>query len=284
MNIEELRGKADACKSTGTIATMDWALWSEKIRSKMIFDDPSQFLRWPCIQETMFVTHARGYIEKELDYILSLPQSRWRRALREHPIGGPVIANNNLYTSGNLIHMVYHIAMFELLSGVEVSSLDTVLEVGGGYGCMRRAMRNLGFAGRYAIFDLPVLLALQEFYIDSTLSGETEFLDDVAGFEPSGRSLCIGMWSLSEMPLTVRAKLEQILPAFDFTFFAYQKEYSGIDNTTYFDGLADRIGHSKSVFHEIHQGNFYLLTEAANGEQVVRYRVGENGKGITGGS
>ena len=210
----------------------------------------------------MFVTHARDHIKRELDYILSRPHTKWRKALHEHTAGNPVIVDDQLCTSGNLIHMVYHIAMLESLSGIEISSLDTVLELGGGYGCMRRAMGNLGFRGRYAIFDLPILLALQEFYISSTSAGKTEFIDSVVGFIPDGKSLCVGMWSLSEMPLRVRIELEQILPAFDFTFFAYQSGYSGIDNAAYFNDLANRISHSKAKFHEIHQGNFYLLTEA----------------------
>ena len=262
MDSRELRERVIMCKTPSSTATGEWAVWSEKIRSRIIFDDPHRFLTWPCIQETMFVTHARDHIKKELDYILNLPQAKWRKALHEHMAGNPIIVDDQLFTSGNLIHMVYHIAMFESLSGVGISSFDTVLELGGGYGCMRRAMSNLGFKGRYTIFDLPILLALQEFYISSTLGGKTEFIDSVAGFIPNGRSLCIGMWSLSEMPLKIRTELERVLPIFDFTFFAYQRGYSGIDNAMYFDGLADRIGHSKTKLHEIHQGNFYLLTGA----------------------
>ena len=127
--------------------------------------------------------------------------------------------------------------MFESLSGIEVSSLDTVLELGGGYGCMRRAMGNLGFNGRYTIFDLPVLLALQEFYTSSTSGRKTEFIDSVVGFIPDGKSLCVGMWSLSEMPLGVRAELERVLSAFDFTFLAYQRGINRVAKRLFFRSL-----------------------------------------------
>ena len=136
MNSKELRDKVIMCRTPSSVATSEWTSWSEKIRSKIVFDDPYQFLTWPCVRETMFVTHARNYIKSELDYILSLPQAGWRKALREHLAGNPVIVDDQLFTSGNLIHMVYHIAMFESLSGIEVSSLDTVLELGGGYAAL----------------------------------------------------------------------------------------------------------------------------------------------------
>ena len=42
---------------------------------------------------------------------------------------------------------------------------DVIVEFGGGYGSMCRLVRKLGFKGRYVIFDLRPILALQKYYL-----------------------------------------------------------------------------------------------------------------------
>jgi hypothetical protein len=42
---------------------------------------------------------------------------------------------------------------------------DCIVEFGGGFGSMCRLIGALGFRGRYVIFDLPPVLALQRYYL-----------------------------------------------------------------------------------------------------------------------
>ena len=64
-----------------------------------------------------------------------------------------------------MIHHAYHLAQFEEKTRTQVHEIDFVLEFGGGYGSMCRLFYNLGFRGRYVIFDLPSFSALQIYYL-----------------------------------------------------------------------------------------------------------------------
>src|SRR5207244_11597755 len=65
-----------------------------------------------------------------------------------------------------------------------VDDLACVLEFGGGYGSMCRLFHNLGFRGRYLIFDLPAFSALQRFFLRSIgmcVGSPEEFRDGACG-------------------------------------------------------------------------------------------------------
>src|SRR5256886_13473803 len=125
-------------------------------------------------------------------------------------------------SSENLIHHAYHLARFEEQTHRRVDDLACVLEFGGGYGSMCRLFHNLGFRGRYLIFDLPAFSALQRFFLRSIrmFVGSPDPLRDrssgvalssnvgdlhtlVAGWSDNGRALFPATWSISENPLSL---------------------------------------------------------------------------------
>jgi hypothetical protein len=219
-------------------------------------EDPRGFLHWDVIQKAMFITNAM-YVLMELSFLKRQAnwRKRWEPAIAEDRTGSPLPYWTQRSSSGNLIHHAYHIAQLEAQTGVDVSSLDCVVECGGGYGSMCRLFRNLGFTGEYIIFDLPHFSALQKYYLQSLgvsvspgeasdrgmtvrLCSDMDEFKAIAGEKSvPDRSLLLATWSLSEMPLALRAELTPAFKYFQYLFFAYQSVFEEVDNVEYFAEL-----------------------------------------------
>ena len=145
-----------------------WINYLNRLRQLVLNQEPREFLRWSPVAETMFIVFAR-FIFTELKYLKSCPNwnTRWRAAIKESSIGNPVLYLFYKSSSGNLIQHAYHLAQFEEKTGSEVHDMKYVLEFGGGYGSMCRLFFNLGFSGKYIIFDFPAFNALQSYYLKS---------------------------------------------------------------------------------------------------------------------
>jgi hypothetical protein len=152
-----------------------------------------------------------------------------------------------------LIHDAYTLCSFEEHTGVSLDEFHEVLEFGGGYGSMCRLFFNLGFRGRYIIYDLPLFSSLQTYYLkslaipvdtgDSTsasekravlVSTESELLPLVRS-KDGRRSLFIAAWSISETPLEVRRNFLPHVAGFDAFLIAFQSQFGEMDNGRFFD-------------------------------------------------
>jgi hypothetical protein len=231
--------------------------------------DPRNFLSWDVVRDTMFVGDE-PYVAEELAFLQSLGdwESRWGPAIEESAAGRPPRYSGYPASSGNLIHHAYHLARFERTSGRRVDDHDVIVEFGGGYGSTCRLIERLGFSGKYIIYDLPAFSALQRYYLSSIglevtphsrpeeqvmvisceheldqverLIGAADAAGPVDKTEGDIRRLFIGEWSISETPTTVRDRFLPITLGFDSHLIAYQSEFGGVDNTTYFANHADR--------------------------------------------
>jgi len=223
----------------GRNATKKWKEFVEQLSANISVGDIDNFLRWPVITQTMFVSQA-NYLGIERAYIedKNVP-------IEESKVGNPP-------SDGNLVHQAYHLARFMDATGEDVRNYDYIFEFGGGYGCMCRLINELGFSGDYVIYDLPHFSALQRYYLDSCRI-DAEYVSEIWDIKkllvkttdnslqlsnsqiPTGKkSLFIACWSLSETPLKLREKIDLILPYFDSFLFAYQDMFSEIDNVNYF--------------------------------------------------
>lgn len=193
----------------------------------------------------MFVTDA-PFVHEQLDFLQGHRKwrARWRDALVESRIGRPLRHPRMLKSSGNLISKVYEVARFEDLAD-EITGFSSIIEIGGGYGATRRLMARLGFRGRYVMFDLPEMLCLARYYLRENASmGATSFISDVRSLgdlmeELPHPQLVIATWSLSEMPLDLRAELEEIglSRSPDGFLMGYQTSFRNLDNRSYFGGF-----------------------------------------------
>ena len=77
-------------------------------------------------------------------------------------------------------------------------------------------------------------------------------------------NLFIANWSLSEVPISFRKKLQFINKKFDFKIFSFQKKFENIDNLKYFKkiDLENKKRKLKSGFFEINgkKNNYYLFS------------------------
>jgi hypothetical protein len=179
-----------------------------------------------------------------------------------------------------LIHHAYQIAVFETLTERFVENLDLVLEFGGGYGSMCRLFSNLGFRGTYIIYDLPLFSALQSYYLKSI--GLEVNNDDhanmnvmcVSNFDQmrslvdtsfKGNNLFLATWSISEVPLSVRAPFLEMAKMFNYFLFSFQRQFGEVNNLDYFrqysQSTADNIQWTSDTYEYI-PGNYYLIGQA----------------------
>lgn len=240
----------DADETVSSEAERAWNRNLNCLKYKVINTDAREFLRWDVVRGTMFVGNAK-YINDELAYLKANKEwiSRWRIAIRESEQGCPPPYYGRMESSSNLIHHAYHLARFEEETGLKINELKNIFEFGGGYGSMCRLVHQLGFKGKYVIFDLPHFSHLQKFYLKSLGLNvkEKEGFDDVSGIycldelEDIERvrvggcdSLFIATWSFSETPISIRERLLAQIELSQSCLIAYQDVFGEVDNVSYF--------------------------------------------------
>jgi len=249
--IDELRADARALPlaptAGGTPNANDWATAMNRLRHLTLHADPRAFLRWDVIVERMAVRHS-PITPIELAALQARPdwESRWRRAIRECDAGRPFRYVGWPESSEPLIQTAYALARLETLVGRPVTEWETVFEFGGGFGSLCRLLHQLGYRGRYVIFDLPPFTLLQRYYLRSAgimqdgddrvvLTSELADLErHVAALPADAWAMFVACWSLSETPLALRARIRPLVDRIGRYAIAYQERYGEVDNVDYF--------------------------------------------------
>lgn len=229
MNAIDLKLKMAALPPVdGPAPAHTWPRHRLSIRNHTANDDPASFLGWSTIVATFFVGNGASFLDGEIKAL----SRRYLDILPEPLFGNPeTMRVNGVTTSGNVIHQAYHLAQFEQHSGVKVSDLTHIVEFGGGYGLMALLCRRLGFTGRYTIIDLPELSLLQEYYLSNTISlWNIELIGDY-NFGRLDPDLLFGIYSLSEIPVTMRYKILRSIQS-PFIFLAHQDAHTMPDGET----------------------------------------------------
>ena len=264
----------------------EWVNNMNRLRELVLNHNPREFLRWNVISGTMFVSKAR-YILTELNYIKQRSDwdTLWRTAIKEFPTGHPLPYLFYPDSSGNLIHHAYHVAQFEEKTGAQIHNTDYVFEFGGGYGSMCRLFFNLGFHGKYIIFDLPSFSALQRYFLkaiglpvhslDTFIKSKTGVicLSDIEQLKllipdhiEVSNSMFIATWSISEAPITIRDPILSLTSEFKSFLLAYQDKFGEVNNVNFFSKWKDTnraiIWHNWQIKHI--PGNNYLVGKKAD--------------------
>jgi len=237
-----------------------WLINMNRLRELVLNQDPREFLRWDVISHTMFVSFA-PYLSTELKFLKYRPDwnTRWRQAIKESSVGHPI---PDIYypSSGNLIHHAYHVAQFEEKTKVQIHDMDYVFEFGGGYGSMCRLFYNLGFHGKYIIFDLPSFSALQRYFLGTLgfpVKPVSEFVTSETGVVclsemqqlqalfsdhiNTKNGMFIGTWSISESPISIRNSVLPLVSKFQSFLIAYQDKFGEVNNMDFFDRWKESI-------------------------------------------
>lgn len=206
MDANEFRDKITALpEPTTSLKPPYWAYWRWELWHLAQTQDVSNFYEWPCIRHTMLVQHwidAITYEWRELDRkrfnqaehlrgILSLSETSFRDNFFKHIL------------SNNLIHQAYHLQQWERTTGQRIENLKSIVEFGGGYGAMCLLCHELGFRGKYIIYDLPEFSLLQQYYL-SQCHIEADWNPRR---KPKDIDLFIALYSLSEVKRQERAYL-----------------------------------------------------------------------------
>ena len=239
---------------SGSKAETDWLQNALSLRQLVAKHDPRLFLQWEVINQTMFVKDGT-YIERELDYLKGSVdwEQTWASAIRESEVGHPKLYAQYPESSCNLIHQAYHLARFQAETSINLLKYDIILEFGGGYGSLCRLFRNIGYTGKYIIYDMPEFSELQRYFLDlygqKLATKKTPLNQDLNFFVSnienlisllSGeniaamKTLFIATWSISESPLYIRSNLTPHLKDFSSVLIAYQEAFGEVDNVHYF--------------------------------------------------
>lgn len=261
-----------------TAAERNWTNNRKRIRQFFLLNDPRRFFSCGALRATMIV-EDENFTSIELGLLKKYTSwtERWSPILTEPAELAPPPHSVMPRTSANTIHHVFHIATFENSTGYKVENAKLIVEFGGGYGNVCRLAHELGFVGKYVIFDLPEMSILQRFYLASrgisvfhsvsdfnaAESGvlcvtSVDLLMDAIGESPV--DVFVATWSLSEAPLDVR---DLMVPVFKKTLrflLAYQERFEDVDNRSYFRNLGDELGlKGKDWEMEFLPGNRYLM-------------------------
>jgi len=215
-----------------------WKANINEIKERILDDDMDNFIRWHVIQKTMFVGNC-AYIDKEYKYIVEHPlwSKEWQFVIKEKHTGNPIPYDKNPATTGNTIHAVYHLARFISDMGHNLKDVNTVFEIGGGYGTMARAFKIFTPVD-YHMWDLPIFSLLQKWYLSQN-NISTFCITDFAFLKrrlhtPPPEMMFISTWAFSEMPIEERKRFLPIIKKCKYILIAYQCEFDNVDNNKYF--------------------------------------------------
>lgn len=147
----------------------------------------------------------------------------------------------------NTAHQKYHLYRLEQ-AGVDWREKKTVLEFGGGYGCMASLV-----GGDYTIYDLPEMCRMQRKWLGDGKAKWATDIDDVRDMRPD---LMLAMWSLTECDIPFRLEFLEVVKPRMF-WLAQNRRFEDIDNTRW---LSDVTGYQLSAFAIDHlPGHQYVL-------------------------
>ncbi|MCA2507561.1 MAG: hypothetical protein IM550_15915 [Microcystis sp. M54BS1] len=252
-----------------------WRSYGDEIISSLKENNPSEFLRFPRIAGTVHPNQF-GLSFQYLNYIFSSDKftAAIQKALTESPVGKPFLDTSYPLSSPLLIQHGYHLIRLLEYTNINVLHLQSIVEFGGGYGSFFRLLKNLGYTNKYFIYDLPVMCAIQKFYLKNVFlpCPNTETLSNLKWLSGAAsnvsdnvidldESLFMATWSLSECPYDLRQEFEPIISKFKYVLIAYQPKFHDFNNVEYFNSLESKLPNFKWNHFEcpIYKNMFYLI-------------------------
>lgn len=168
-------------------------------------------------------------------------------------------------TNTRLLHMSYLIDCGYTRQQLE--KMDTIVELGAGLGEMCDIIHKLGFKGKYIIFDLPEVSAMQKWYHDKLGYKNITYTSDISDL-PVDSDLCVATWSLTEMPIDLRNNIIEQIKDTKNWLVGYSTQIFNINNKDWIDStLLSVVGNKKVETINIphmpwHGGSFYLTIKS----------------------
>jgi len=156
-----------------------WKKNTQEIEAIFMNGLPFSFLRNQMLKHTMFahLPKAATVIQKNL-ITQTHGEDTALQLLHENNTGKPILNDIQYRTSGNSIHHLYHLTKFGKETGVDVSSLSSVLEFGGGYGNAAHIFKKINPGATYTIVDIPIFSYIQFVYLSTVLGTDQVVMFD----------------------------------------------------------------------------------------------------------
>lgn len=106
----------------------------------------------------------------------------------------------------NSTHHLYHLVQFERATGRKISTFESVIEFGGGYGNMARIIGNLSSCKNYSIIDLLLFSCIQYVFL-STVMGSTQVAFHDQAPDGAARSVVLYPLFRSDLSANLRGEL-----------------------------------------------------------------------------
>lgn len=211
----------------------NWAEWTEidKLFGELSTDPYfKNFRRHRLIIQTM---DYQGFASMKYSKSLS------RIGVKESMIGRPfrpLFLKNSL----NLGHQYKHLLNWFEAIGTDLSSINRIIEFGGGFGSMRWLVHELGFKKNYVIVDNEGIKQLQLRYIKESLGEEifrqTVWKNSNELMDLNLNDLFVALWSLSETPeVMMQMIIKEVNNSGSHLLIAYQHNFHGRNNSAFFE-------------------------------------------------
>ena len=154
-----------------------WQSNTDAIEEYFLSSFSIEFLRNKIIQNTMFMYTFSFW--KNIQKILisgHMDRLKAKEILREYNIGKPLLNDWQNKSSGNNIHHLYHLLKFFKESSTNATVMNTVVEVGGGYGNMAKIFKKINPNATYVIIDIPIFSYIQALYLKTIFGREAVVL------------------------------------------------------------------------------------------------------------
>ena len=165
----------------------------------------ARFRLWASMHNVPFITQYRTSKFLGEAFRAASFDDKIAAALTENWIGIPdptyLMVASDFSTSMQRIQDVAHLVITDFAK--QVADMESIVEIGAGYGDMCSVIHALGFKGKYTIVDIPEMRPVQNFYLNKQgIYPNFSFEDDNVG--PA--DLVIATWSLSETRKEYRDK------------------------------------------------------------------------------
>ena len=152
-----------------------WQKTTDEIRRFILGPPRNNFLHQPAISSTMVRSIAGGALDvgqyHELCYLNHCVKSETRRLIKkfnEPAIGNMIITCPEYRCSTNSLGQLYYAA--RIVEKVqEPEAIQTIVEVGAGFGNLACIFKSMLPDATIVLFDLPELIAIQYVYLSSAL-------------------------------------------------------------------------------------------------------------------
>lgn len=245
--------------------------WTDKILkriTKQYNEDRSNFLR---------ADKRRNFQPLASKYWKDINTSKFFREqiipyLPTETVWNPFKFNQDKRISPLSVQHLYHMFIMKTKSNFDIRESDLIVEVGPGFGNLCRLIHSLGFNGEYILIDFPEQLEIQKsFLVKSGVNvSNISFMPlNISQIEKKIQSAkkasLIGTFSISEMPMMDRKKIEPFYNDFNYIFIIYKpKEFDKVDNSKYFNELSSTIlSQNLKVqdFKDEHYGSRFLIAK-----------------------